>query len=249
MKVSIITVCYNSEATIKETIESVASQSYSDIEYIIVDGKSTDNTLEIIQQFGNRVSKVISEPDNGLYDAINKGIGTATGNVIGLVHSDDILASTNVINNIVDVFNASGCDGVYGDLQYVDKQNANKVFRNWMSGEYEHGMFLKGWMPPHPTLYVKRELFEKYGNYDASFKFAADYELMLRFIHKHQIKLSYLPEVMVKMRTGGKSNSSISNRIKANLEDRKAWQINGIKANFLTPYMKPLSKLKQFYKK
>ncbi|MBL4652370.1 MAG: glycosyltransferase [Flavobacteriales bacterium] len=249
MKVSIITVCYNSEETIKATIESIINQNYNSIEHIIVDGKSTDRTLKIVKQYEDKISKIISESDCGLYDAINKGISIATGDIVGLLHSDDILATTNTISKIVEVFKASNCEAIYGDLQYVDRNDSNKIFRNWIADSYKHGMFLKGWMPPHPTLYLRRELFNKLGNYNTDFKFAADYELMLRYIHKHQIELSYIPETLVKMRTGGKSNSSFVNRIKANLEDRKAWRVNDIKANFLTPYMKPLSKLKQFYKK
>ncbi|MBL4624847.1 MAG: glycosyltransferase [Flavobacteriales bacterium] len=248
MKVSIITVCYNSASTIRDTIESVVGQDYSDIEYIIVDGKSTDDTLAILNSYSGKINKIISEPDNGLYDAINKGIRAASGEIIGLIHADDVLASSHVIDRITEVFKLNKCDAVYSDLQYVDKDDMSKVFRDWKAGEYKTGMFLEGWMPPHPTLYVKRKLFAEFGYYNTSFKISADYELMLRFIHRNNIQIKYIPEVHVKMRVGGKSNSSVFNRVKANIEDRKAWKINKLKPNFLTLYSKPLSKLAQFLK-
>lgn len=248
MKVSIITVCYNSAATIKDTIDSVVAQNYQDIEYIIIDGKSTDRTIEIINSYSSNVLKCFSEPDNGLYDAINKGIKVATGEIVGLVHADDVLASKDVISKVVDVFIENNCEAIYSDLQYVDKDNLNKVFRDWKAGTYSAGMFLNGWMPPHPTFYAKRRLFEDLGAYNTSFKISADYELMLRFVHGNNISIKYIPEVLVKMRVGGKSNSSIINRAKANLEDRRAWQVNHLKPNFFTLYQKPLSKLIQFLK-
>lgn len=249
MKVSIITVCFNNVDTIQATIESVRSQNYHDTEYIVVDGRSSDGTLEVIESYSNFITSKVSEPDQGLYDAINKGIELATGDVVGLLHADDIFNSNHVISDVVNLFKTTACDAVYGDLQYVDRDDTNKIVRNWKAGVYKAGMFLKGWMPPHPTLYLRRDLFAQYGVYNTSFKISADYELMLRFIHKHKIQLNYLPQVLVKMRVGGKSNSSISSRVQANLEDRKAWKINGLKADLLTPYRKPLSKLGQFFGK
>jgi len=246
MKISIITVCFNSAATIGTAIQSVLDQDYDNIEYIIIDGKSTDNTLEVIESFGSGVSKVISEKDKGIYDAINKGIEAATGDFVGLLHSDDFFADSHVISKIAAGLKASQADAVYSDLVYVAKEQPDKVIRNWKSGTYEHGMFFQGWMPPHPTFYVRRSLYHELGMYNLNFSISADYELMLRFIHKHQIKVHYIPEVLLKMRVGGKSNVSIKNRIQANLEDRRAWKINGLKAGMLTAIMKPLSKLKQF---
>ncbi len=248
MKVSIITVCYNSAATIKDTIDSVISQNYQDIEYIVIDGKSTDRTLEIIRSYSSQIMKCFSEADNGLYYAINKGIKVATGEIVGLVHADDVLAAKDVISKVVEVFIKSKCEAIYSDLQYVDKDNLNKVFRDWKAGSYSDGMFLNGWMPPHPTFYAKRRLFADLGAYNTSFKISADYELMLRFLHGNKISIKYIPEVLVKMRVGGKSNSSIINRVKANLEDRKAWRVNYLKPNYFTLYQKPLSKLIQFLK-
>jgi len=247
VKVSIVTVCYNSAETIENTLISVLSQSYTNIEYIIVDGQSTDTTLEIIGRYKSRLSKVISEPDNGIYDAINKGILLASGELVGVLNSDDFYVNSTVIEEVVNELRRQNADCVYGDLQYVDRQDTNIVKRNWVSGKYEHGLFFKGWMPPHPTFFIKNDCYKKYGLFNLKLKSAADYELMLRMLHLHQIKAAYLPKVLVKMRVGGKSNISLMNRIKANREDKLAWDINGIKPKFYTLLMKPLSKLGQFF--
>jgi glycosyltransferase involved in cell wall biosynthesis len=247
VKVSIITITYNSEATLKDTIESVVNQSYGDIEYIVVDGKSTDNSLSIIQSYKDKISKVISEKDQGLYDALNKGIALATGDLIGIIHSDDFYTNNFVIEKIVKSIEENNSDAVYADLYYVDKVDTNKIFRKWKSGNYKDGQFLNGWMPPHPTFFVKRSCYEKFGSFNLSFVSAADYELMLRFIHKHKINLSYLPEFIVKMRVGGKSNVTLKNRIRANKEDRKAWIVNGLNPKFYTLYLKPLRKIIQLF--
>jgi len=249
VKVSIITITYNSEATLKDTIESVVNQSYNDIEYIIVDGKSTDNSLSIIESYKDKISKVISEKDKGLYDALNKGIALATGDLIGIIHSDDFYTNNFVIEKIVKSIEENNSDAVYADLYYVDKVYTNKIFRKWKSGNYTYGQFINGWMPPHPTFFAKRSCYEKFGSFNLSFVSAADYELMLRFIHKHKIKLAYLPEFIIKMRVGGKSNVSLKNRIRANNEDRKAWIINGLKPKFYTLYAKPLRKIIQLFKR
>jgi glycosyltransferase involved in cell wall biosynthesis len=247
VKISIITVTYNSAATLEETILSVINQSYKNIEYIIVDGISTDNTLQIIDKYKSSISKIISEKDQGLYDALNKGIDMATGDVIGILHSDDFYIDRNVIQKYADTFANDNCDAVYSDLYYVDKNNTGKIIRKWKSGTYRHGAFINGWMPPHPTFFAKQVVYQTFGNFDLQFKSAADYELMLRFIHRHHIRLSYLPEFTIKMRVGGKSNVTVQNRVNANLEDRKAWQINGLKPRFYTLYLKPLRKLLQFF--
>jgi glycosyltransferase involved in cell wall biosynthesis len=249
VKISIITVSYNSEQTIEDTILSVINQSYKNIEYIIIDGASTDSTHSILNKYQNQISKIISEKDHGIYDAMNKGILAATGDVIGILNSDDMYADSQVIKNIVALLQKENTDGVYADLQYVKKDNTTAIVRTWKSGSYKEGKFLLGWMPPHPTFFVKKQMYDQFGTYNTIFKSAADYELMLRFIHKNKIKLSYLPRVIIKMRAGGKSNVTLSNRIKANIEDRKAWEINELKPNFFTLFIKPLSKLVQFIKK
>lgn len=247
MKVSIITVCYNSSQTIENTIQSVVSQNYSNIEYIIVDGLSSDDTLKIIDRYKNKITKVISEKDNGIYDAINKGISVSTGDIVAILHADDFYTNENVISTIVNDFVNKRVDAIYGDLQYVDRLDTNQIKRNWVSGEYNKENFLKGWMPPHPSFFVTKECYNKFGVFNTSLKSAADYELMLRFLYKHNCTVDYIPQVLVKMRVGGKSNVSIMNRIKANREDKKAWEINGLTPGVFTFIRKPLSKLNQFF--
>lgn len=247
MKISIITITYNSAATIEQTIRSVLEQSYKDVEYIIVDGLSTDNTLEIVNRYKDKISKIVSEKDNGLYDALNKGISLASGDVIGILHSDDFYTGNSVLQKVADTFQKNNADAVYANLYYVDKDNTDKIKRKWHSGNYTEGAFLNGWMPPHPTFFVKKEIYNKYGTFNLQFTSAADYELMLRFIHKNKIKLAYLDEFIVKMRTGGKSNVTVKNRVNANLEDRKAWEVNGLKPRFYTLTLKPFRKIIQFF--
>lgn len=248
-KVSIITVCFNSEKTIEETIQSVLNQTYKNIEYIIIDGLSTDNTLEIVSKYKEKITKIVSEKDKGLYDAINKGIEMATGEIIANINSDDFYIDNNVIADVVTKMEEEKSDTLYADLYYVDAINTNKVTRNWVSGAYKKGMFFKGWMPPHPTFFVRKSIYNNYGKFNLELKSAADYEIMLRFIHKHECSISYLPRVIVRMRVGGVSNVSIKNRLKANREDKRAWEMNGLKPKAYTLIFKPLSKVLQFVKK
>ena len=249
MKVSIITVCFNSSETIESTIQSVISQNYSNIEYIIVDGLSTDDTLKIVERYKNKIAKIVSEKDNGIYDAINKGIDQATGDIVAILHADDFYTNENVISSIVDSFNKQNIDTVYGDLQYVERIDTTIVKRNWISGSYRKENFLKGWMPPHPSFFARKQCYEKFGNFNTDLKSAADYELMLRFLYKNNCSVAYIPQVLVKMRVGGKSNVSLMNRIKANREDKKAWEMNGLSPSMFTFIRKPLSKLGQFFNK
>ena len=249
MKISIITVAFNAAATIKDTIESVLSQVDVDVEYIIIDGGSTDETVKIVESFGDKVHHFISEPDKGIYDGMNKGVAATTGNIVGILNADDIYADVHVLRDVLDKFAKEDIEGLYADLVYVDQNNTDKVVRTWISKKYEDGAFAKGWMPPHPTFFVYKEVYEKYGNYTLELKSAADYELMLRVIHKHKIKLGYLNRIIVKMRVGGESNVSLKNRIRANKEDRLAWKMNGLKPGNLTFIRKPLSKVGQFFKK
>lgn len=246
MKISIITVCYNSSETIEDTIRSVASQNYKDVEYIIVDGQSKDNTVEIIKKYSHVVSKWISEKDSGIYDAMNKGIGIASGDVIGILNADDVYSNADVLSDVMSKFEDSTTQGVYGDLKYVQKNDLTKVIRFWKSGEYREGKFLQGWMPPHPTFYVRKSIYDKFGCYRTDMPSASDYEFMLRVIHVNKISLKYLPKVLVLMRDGGVSNRSLQNRIDANKDDRRAWDVNGVSPKFYTLYLKPLSKLIQF---
>jgi len=249
MKVSIITISYNSAETIEDTIKSVVSQDYKNIEYIIIDGASKDDTLSIVEKYKDQIAKVISEKDKGIYDAMNKGVEQATGDIIGILNSDDYYYDQSVISEVVRLFETKKTDGLYADLVYVDREDSDKVIRYWKSGEYSPGKFLKGWMPPHPTFFVTKEVYSNFGLYNTDLRSAADYEFMLRVIHKHKISLSYMPRILTKMRVGGMSNVSLKNRWRANMEDRRAWKINGITPRWYTLTLKPLSKLLQFLNK
>ncbi|WP_242928048.1 glycosyltransferase family 2 protein [Pontibacter vulgaris] len=246
MKVSIITIVYNNRETIADAIKSVLGQTYKNIEYIVVDGLSTDGTVDIIRSYGSRITKFVSEKDGGLYDAINKGIRMATGDVVGLLHSDDIFGSPDAIEHVVNAFQMHATDSVYADLVYVDRAKPDKIIRNWKSGAYKRQNFIYGWMPPHPTFYVKKTVYDRLGLYNMSFKSAADYELMLRYLYKHTITTYYIPETLVRMRVGGKSNVTLKNRIRANKEDYKAWIINDLNPRIYTRFLKPLRKIFQF---
>lgn len=246
MKISIITAVRNGASSIRDCIESVLKQSYKDIEYLIIDGGSTDGTLEVVKRYETRITQIISEPDNGIYDALNKGLCLATGEIVGFLHADDLYAHEHVLENVVQVMAESGVDSCYGDMVYVGRNNPEKVVRYWRSCPFQEGLFQRGWMPPHPTFFVRRLVYDRYGTFNTSFKNSADYELMLRFLVKHKISTSYIPEVMVKMRTGGHSNVSFRNRLRAHLEDHRAWRINGLKVNHLGLFMKPFSKFPQW---
>ncbi len=245
MKITVITVCLNAEETIADTIESIRSQSYSDIEYIVADGGSTDETLSIIERNRDVISVLLTGPDNGMYDAANKAVKAATGDVVGMLNADDYYADNDVLNDVA-LSMVDGIDAVYGDLHYVDRAPPHSIKRNWVSGAYDRNAFLLGWMPPHPTFFLRKSAYEAHGLFRTDFRSAADYELMLRMLYKHSLKPGYLNRVIVKMREGGTSNASIANRLRANREDRRAWTINGLEAAWYTLYLKPLSKLRQF---
>ena len=233
LKISIITVVWNNATTIKDAIDSVLSQTYENIQYIVVDGASSDGTVEIVQSYGNKITKFVSEKDNGLYDAMNKGISLATGDIVGVLNSDDVYFDKYVIENVLKRFEENDVDSVYGDLYYVEENDLNKVVRYWKSSDFKEGSFAKGWHPPHPTFFVKREVYEKYGLFDLEMKVSADFELMIRFLEKYKISTIYLPKVLVRMRTGGESNRSIKNIIAGNKSILRAFDKNGIKVNKL----------------
>ena len=245
MKISVITVCLNAAKTIADTIESIRRQSHPDIEYIVADGGSTDETLAIIEENRDVVSVLLTGPDSGMYDAANKAMNSATGEIVGMLNADDYYADDDVLKD-VDLSMVDGVDAVYGDLHYVDRLRPQTIRRNWVSGSFNRESFLSGWMPPHPTFFLRKTAYDRYGLFRSDFETAADYELMLRMLYKHSLKPRYLNRVIVKMRVGGKSNASIANRVRANREDRRAWTINGLEAAWYTTYLKPLSKLKQF---
>lgn len=242
MRISIITATYNSASTIRDTLESVNAQTYSDIEHIIVDGNSKDDTLELVKQYGKRVSKIISEPDKGIYDAMNKGILAASGDIIGILNSDDFFTSNDVILSVVSEFENNDIEAVYGDVHYVNPDNLNKSVRYYSSAVFNTNLFRFGLMPAHPTFYVKRSCYEKYGLYSLDYKIASDFDLLIRFLHTHKIKHKYLKKDFVTMRTGGLSTKNLYSRILLNKEDVRACRKNGISTNI------PLVMFKYFYK-
>ncbi|MEX0929823.1 MAG: glycosyltransferase family 2 protein [Balneolales bacterium] len=249
MKVSIITVVFNNRHTIRHAIQSVLGQDHPDLEYIIIDGGSTDGTLEIIKTYGSKIDTVVSEPDNGIYDAMNKGIARATGDIVGILNSDDIYQDRKVLSRVDRIFTNENPDSLYGDLVYVEPDDVDKVVRYWQAGKYYKGIFLHGWMPPHPTFFVKKEVYDRLGDFRDDMGLVADYEIMLRFLHRSGISTWYIPEILVRMRNGGTSNASISNRIKVNLGNRKAWKSIGMRPNFYTLWMKPIRKIPQYLKR
>ena len=202
--------------------------------------------MRIVQSYGDRINHLISEPDAGIYDAMNKGIQMATGDIIGILNSDDFYADDQVLERVVATFKQQQVDSIYADLQYIDPLETEKVMRNWKAGPFDMEKFLYGWMPPHPTFFVKKACYQQYGLFDKSFSIAADYELMLRFLYKNRISTYYLPEVIVKMRTGGVSSANLKNRLNANREDRLAWEKNGLTPKFYTTWLKPVRKISQF---
>jgi len=243
-KISLITVTYNTEATISRCIESVVSQNHLNLEYIIIDGGSTDNTLQIIDQYKDFINVFISEPDKGIYDAMNKGILHSTGDVIGMLNADDFFADNNVLNCISAAFTTENTNIVFGDLQYINLQG--EIIRNWRTGKYVQGRYNLGWMPPHPGFYCKRELFDRFGFYSLEYGTAADYELMLRFMHLNKVDGFYINKVLVKMQCGGMSNKDPISRIKAWKFDLKAMYKNDVTFPLLTLFIKPLRKIVQY---
>lgn len=245
MKVSIITVVYNGEQYIEECITSVIEQNYHDLEYIVIDGGSTDNTLSRIEKHRNKINHFVSEKDKGMYDALNKGIALASGEVVGILNADDMLASQEVIADVVKCFEEQKAEGVYGNLNYISPIS-NKVVRKWVSKQFTKKDIKHGWMPAHPTLYLKRDLFKQYGGYSLDFGTAADYELMLRFLYHHQVKALFLDKLLVNMRLGGMSNASWKQRYHALLNDYKAIKSNHLPFSLITLLLKKLSKISQF---
>jgi len=242
---SIITVAYNSAATIADTLTSVSVQDYPQVEHLVIDGASTDDTLAIVRRFSHRM-QVVSEPDQGLYDAMNKGLQQATGDIVGILNSDDFYVHPNVLSRVAAMLEQTGADALYADLEYVDHRDTERIVRHWKSGVYGESHFLRGWMPPHPTFFVRRSVYQRLGGFDTRLRCSADYELMLRFLLKNNTSVCYLPEVIVRMRTGGMSNASLRHRLRANREDRDAWRMNGLTPRFYTFFLKPLSKISQY---
>lgn len=245
MRLSVITVTFNSAATLAGAIESVSQQRDVDVEHIIVDGGSIDGTMEVVRSYPH-IRKAVSEPDRGIYDAMNKGIAMAEGEVVGILNSDDLYHDPLVLSHVSEVFRDPGVDLAYGDLEYVSAADVGKVVRYWKAGSYRDGLFNWGWMPPHPTFFVRKEVYQRLGTFNLDIGTSADYELMLRFMHIHRLKAAYIDRVLVRMRSGGASNESFAARWKANRNDKRAWEINGVKPYWFTMFLKPVRKVGQY---
>jgi glycosyltransferase involved in cell wall biosynthesis len=246
LKISVITVSYNSASTIADTVRSVATQNYQDIEHLIIDGKSKDITIEVVEQHRHPHLILTSEPDDGIYDAMNKGLKRASGEVIGFLNSDDFFADNNVLNKIATAFEDESVEACYADLVYVTPDNS-RVVRHWKSKNFIKGDFAKGWCPAHPTFYVRRSALERWGLFDQSFKLAADAEFMMRYLEKGEVKSVYIPNVLVRMRLGGATNQSWENIIKQNKEIFLALQKNNIPFSFFGFWiLKITSRIRQY---
>ncbi len=247
MKVSLITVTHNSAATLQDTIDSVAKQDYPNIEYIIVDGNSTDRTVDIVRSNGHVVSQWISEPDRGLYEAMNKGIQMATGDVVGIINSDDFYHRSDSISRVVNAFQEFGCKSVFGDVQFVHPEDLDKTVRYYSSSRFDVGAFSWGFMPAHPTFFTYRKYYEQFGYYKLDYSIAADFELLVRFLYKHKLSYHYLGVDLLKMRLGGLSTASWKSTWIINQEDLRACRENGLKTNYLRLYSRYFRKVLEFY--
>jgi glycosyltransferase involved in cell wall biosynthesis len=248
MKVSIITVCYNADIFISSAIESVLAQSYDEVEFIVIDGGSTDGTVLIIESFGDKVTHFISEPDKGIYDAMNKGIGHASGDIIGFLNADDFYAHGGVLETVARCFaEHPALEACYSDLMYVDQFDTSRIVRYWQSNPFQPGSFSRGWCPPHPTFFVRRSVYERFGGFDLSYRIAADVELMMRFLEVHKLRVKYVPDVWVKMRMGGTTNKNLRNVWVQNQEVLSALRSHGLPANPVSFFVNKLwSRGKQF---
>lgn len=249
MKISIITVVWNNKNTIRDAIDSVLNQTYKDIEYIIIDGASTDGTVKIVKSYEDKITKFISEPDKGLYDAMNKGISASSGEIVGILNSDDFYKDKFVVEKIVNEFNKTQCDSVYADLIYIKPDNIEKTVRYYDSSYFSPEKFAYGWMPAHPTFFVKKNIYEKYGVFKTDYKIAADYELLVRFLSKNKVTYSYIKEPIVKMRLGGASTSGIKSNYTLNKEIIRACKENDIYTNWIMILSKYPKKILGLFKK
>jgi glycosyltransferase involved in cell wall biosynthesis len=247
LRISVVTVVRNGAGTIEETLRSVQAQTYGDIEQIVVDGASTDGTLDIVERYRAKLAGVVSEPDRGIYDAMNKGLALATGEVVGFLNSDDYYEHDRVLEKVAQVMADPAVDACYADLVYVDPRDSSRVVRYWKSRPYQRGLCSKGWLPAHPTFFVRREIFRKHGGFDLAFPRQADFELSLRFLDIHKIRATYVPEVWVRMRAGGVSNRSIAGVLKGNLEAYRACEKNGVGVTPWFVVRKLLSRVPQFF--
>ncbi|HJU84226.1 MAG TPA: glycosyltransferase family 2 protein [Holophagaceae bacterium] len=249
MKVSIVTVVYNNPM-VGEALDSILAQKFEgELELVVIDGGSTDGTLEVLERYRDRVAVLVSERDKGIYDGMNKGLSRATGDIIGTLNSDDLYFDDRALDSVVKAFEANDVDAVYGDLVYVRREEPGRVVRYWESRPYQDGLFERGWMPPHPTFFVRREVYARHGLFDLEYRLASDFELMMRFMAKARIRTVHIPRVLVRMRLGGATNKSLRNILKGNLEGYRACRKNGLKAPVWFIPRKILSKVPQFFKK
>lgn len=248
MKISLVTAVYNRRKTLAASLASAAGQTHGDIEHLIQDGASTDGTLDVIASLQHSRMRVVSQRDGGIYDALNRGIARATGEAVGFLHSDDLFAHDRVLARVAETLADPEVDGVYGDLDYVAAEDTTRVIRRWRSGAYDPARLRWGWMPPHPTLYLRRSVYEQLGGYDTTLRIAADYEAMLRYLIRGRVRLAYLPEVMVKMRLGGESNRSLGRILTKSAEDLRAIRRHGV-GGIGTLAAKNLRKISQFIPK
>ncbi len=245
MKISVITAVHNRRDTLAGAVRSLQAQTHDNFEHVVMDARSTDGSLELLEELADARMKLVSERDDGIYDALNKGMARATGDIIGLMHSDDFFASDTVLELVARAFKERDVDAVYGDLDYVSASDPDRVVRHWVSGEYSRSKLKRGWMPPHPALYVRREVVDQWGGYDTTYQIAADYDAILRWFGRGQISARYVPRVFVKMRVGGESNRSIERVVRKSREDYRALRANKI-GGFGALAWKNLSKLGQF---
>jgi len=249
MKVSIITVALNNVLYIEDCIQSVLSQTYKNVEYIIIDGGSTDGTINVIKKHADKIDKWISEPDKSIYDAMNKGISIASGEILGFLNSDDFYASNDVISTVVNEFQIKEVDSVFADLVVVKRDQPEKIIRYYKSSNFNESKFSYGLMPAHPTFFAKREIYEKYGVFKLNYKISADFELLLRFIGRHHISYSYIPKVFIKMRAGGASTNSFKSNLILNKEIIRACAENNIRTNYLKVYSKYFLKIFELFQR
>jgi len=249
MKISVITVCFNAAQEIEETIRSVVVQDHPDIEHIVIDGASTDGTQERVKRYSECIAHFVSEPDNGVYDAMNKGLRLASGEVVAFVNAGDMLATRNTVSYMAKAFAEHDAEVIYGDALMVDPADITKVKRFWKGGEYKRENFRKGWMPPHLGTYIRKAAYDRLGHFNTELKVSADYELMFRFLYKHRLRGHYVPKVLVRFRLGGMSNRSLGHIWRANLEVYRAWRINGERVSPLIILRKPLRKLGQMLRR
>lgn len=249
LKIAVVTVAYNSAATIADTLRSVESQSHPLIEHIVIDGASTDDTAAVVRTVGRRVTKFVSERDGGIYDAMNKGLALATADIVGFLNSDDVLADPRALERVAAAFQDPAVDLVYGDLVFVAQSDTARVVRVWTSCTYKPGLCSRGWMPPHPTLYARRSVYERFGNYDTAFPAAADFEMALRLLDGAKVNSAYIPATQVRMRMGGQSTRSIANIVSGSREVARACRKHGLPGDTKFVVQRLLAKVPQFFRR